>query len=160
MLVYFLAALLAQQPPPPPPPAEARSKKPEIVILDPNAPKGLGKDKEEKAKEKEKPAEVEEAAPPKQYAYNPYQAEKEVEVGDFYMKKHNYTAAILRYQEATKWKPNWALPYLKLGQAYEKNEETRSAAEAYRKYLEMLPKDKRARQIREEIAKLESKAGK
>ncbi len=158
MLVYFLAALLAQQPPPPPPPADARSKKPEIVILDPNAPKGLENNKEEKPKEK--PAEMEEAAPPKQYAYNPYQAEKEVEVGDFYMKKHNYTAAILRYQEATKWKPNWALPYLKMGQAYEKNEEARSAAEAYRKYLEMLPKDKRAKQIREEIAKLESKAGK
>lgn len=145
MFPWLLAALLMQQPPPPAPPSQPppAPKKPEIVILDPNAPKGL-----------EEPEEAE----PKEYSYNPFQAEKEVEVGNFYMKKGNYPAAIKRYQEATKWKPNWGLAYLKLGQAYEKKGEPRRAAEAYRKYLEILPKDRRAAQLRKEIARLEREA--
>ena len=149
MIPWLLAVLLVQQPPAPPAPAPP-SKKPEIVILDPNAPKGL----------EEKKDQEEEAAPPKEYAYNPYQAEREVEVGNFYMKKGNYPAAARRYEEATKWKPNWGLAYLKLGQAYEKKGELRRAAEAYRKYLEILPKDRRARQLRKEIARLEREAEK
>lgn len=150
MPVWLLLALLAQAPKPqaPPPPA---SKKPEIIILDPNAPKGPEKKEED---------ESEPAPPPKEYAYNPYQAEKEVEVGNFYMKKGRYAAAVKRYEEATKWKPNWALAYLKLGEACEKKGEPRRAAEAYRKYLEILPRDRRAGQLRKEIARLEKEAGK
>ena len=156
MLLWLLAVLLLQQPQQAPPqqsPAPER-KKPEIVILDPNAPKGLEKEKKE---EKEEPAEPE---PVKEYAYNPYQAGKEIEVGDFYMKKGRYAAAAKRYEEATKWKPNWGLAYVKLAQACEKKGEPQRAVEAYRKYLEILPRSKEAGKVRKEIARLEKKAEK
>ncbi len=152
MPFWLLAVLLLQQPQPPPqqsPPPER--KKPEIVILDPNAPKGLEKEKKE---EKEEPAEP---GPVKEYAYNPYQAVKEVEVGDFYMKKGRYSAAAKRYEEATKWKPNWGLAYQKLAQAEEKLGQPQKAVEAYRKFLEILPRSRDAEKVRREIARLEKK---
>ena len=145
MLVWLLAALLmqeAQEPKKPPAPAQ---KKPDVVVVDPNAPKGLEKEDE---------------PGPKEYAYNPLQAEKEVNVGNYYMKKGSYAAAIKRYQEATKWKPNWALPYLKMGQAFQKKDDPVHAAEAFRKYLEMTPNAKNAKDLRKQIARLERDAEK
>src|ERR1700760_2953278 len=37
--------------------------------------------------------------------YNPMKAMKDIEVGDFYMKRWNYGAAISRYREALEFKP-------------------------------------------------------
>lgn len=142
MPVWLLAALLIQEPSKPPAPTP---KKPEVVVVDPNAPKGLGEDDPDR---------------PKEYAYNPYEAEKEVGVGNYYMKKGSYTAAVKRYQEALKWKPNWALPYLKMGQAFEKKDDPVHAAEAFRKYLELTPNAKNAKDLRKQIARLEREAEK
>src|SRR5208337_3352382 len=38
--------------------------------------------------------------------WNPMKAMKDVEVGDFYYKKENYSAAISRYREALEFKPH------------------------------------------------------
>ena len=142
MLLWLLAAVLMQeaQEPKKPPPAP---KKPEVVVVD---PKGLEKEDDPDR--------------PKEYSYNPFQAEKEVEVGNYYMRKGSYTAAVKRYQEALKWKPNWALPYLKMGQAFEKKNDPVHAAEALRKYLELTPNAKKAKALRKQIARLERNAEK
>jgi predicted TPR repeat methyltransferase len=79
------------------------------------------------------------------------------------MKKGSHSAAIRRYEEALKWQPNWALPWLKIAQAQEKKEDPGRAAEAYRKYLEALPakqKDKAASELRRRIERLEREAEK
>jgi len=86
--------------------------------------------------------------------YNPYLAEKSVEVGQFYLKKGNYAAAIERFLEATRHKPNFAKAYRLLGEAYEKNGEKEPAIESFAKYLEILPAADDAGKIRKRIEKL------
>jgi tetratricopeptide (TPR) repeat protein len=100
------------------------------------------------------PPEEDESAKPKQYAFNPLQAEKEVSVGDFYMKKGSTAAAIARFTEATKWNPTYAEAFLKLGQADEKLGDRKGAKEAYAKYLELAPDAKNAGEIKKKISKM------
>lgn len=88
-----------------------------------------------------------------EYAFNPLQAEKEMKVGDFYWKKKSWKAAAGRYSEATKWNPQFAEAWLKLGEAQEKLSDEKAAREAFAKFLELSPKDKRAAEIREKLGK-------
>ncbi|HEV2387118.1 MAG TPA: tetratricopeptide repeat protein [Candidatus Acidoferrales bacterium] len=87
-------------------------------------------------------------------AYSPYQAEKEVEVGKFYLKKGKYDAAIIRFQNARKYKPDWALPHLYLGEAYDKQGDPKRAVVEYREYLKITPYAKDAGKISKRIDKL------
>jgi cytochrome c-type biogenesis protein CcmH/NrfG len=78
------------------------------------------------------PPEEDEALQPKVYALNPVQAKKEIVVGDQYLKKARYSAAVNRYLEATRWDPGSAEAFLKLGTAQEKRREYGPAREAMR----------------------------
>jgi len=83
-----------------------------------------------------------------------YHAEKDLEVGQFYMKKGDVDAAIDRFQDAIKLKPNFARPRLLLGEAYEKKGDKGQALKYYKEYLEVLPKAPDAGKIRKRIEKL------
>jgi tetratricopeptide (TPR) repeat protein len=91
---------------------------------------------------------------PKEYAFNPLQAKKELQVGDEYWKKHSYRAAAGRFREATRWNPKLAEGWLRLGEAEEKLRNSKDAKEAYGKYLELQPDAKDAAEIRKKIASL------
>jgi len=86
------------------------------------------------------------------YSFNPVQANKELQVGLEYWKKHSYKAAAGRFREATKWNPNLAEAWLRLGEAEEKRKNAKDAKEAYAKYLELQPEAKDAAEIRKKIA--------
>jgi len=105
------------------------------------------------AKESE-PPEEDDSSKPKEYAFNPLQAEKELQVGEFYMKKGSYSAAVKRFSEATKWNPTLAGAYLKLGEAAEKYKDPKAAKEAYSKYLELAPEAKNAPTIKKKLQKM------
>lgn len=94
------------------------------------------------------------AQAPSEQTFDPYHAEKSIEIGQYYMKKRNYDAAIERFQDATRYKPNFALPYRLMGEAYEKKGDKAEAVKSYRKYLEILPPAEDAGKIRKRIAKL------
>ena len=100
------------------------------------------------------PAEEDESLIPKEYSFNPLQAEKELKVGAFYFKKGSYKAATRRFQEATKWNPGYAEAYLRLGEAQEKLNDSKAAREAYRKFVELAPEDKRAGEIKRRLSRL------
>jgi tetratricopeptide (TPR) repeat protein len=100
------------------------------------------------------PAEEDESLVPKEYSFNPLQAEKELKVGSFYFKKGSYRAAARRFEEATKWNPGYAEAYLRLGEAQEKLKNRKAASGAYRKFLELAPEDKRAAEIKRKLARL------
>lgn len=103
--------------------------------------------------------EDEEFAPPQQeYAFNPVQARNELKVGIFYAKKGSHRAAALRYLEATRWDSGLAEAFRRLGMAREKLSEPDAAASAYRRFLEIEPNGKAARQIRQRLAALERAA--
>jgi tetratricopeptide (TPR) repeat protein len=85
-------------------------------------------------------------------------AAKSVEIGDFYLHRGKYKAALSRYQEALTTDPHYAPAYRELGRVYEKMGERKKALEAYRKYLDELPSAQDAREaktIHKAIARLE-----
>ena len=92
--------------------------------------------------------------PPEEPVFDPYHAEKSIEIGEHYMKKGNYDAAIDRFQLAVRYKPGFAKPYRLMGEAYEKKGEKAEAVKAYRKYLEILPSAEDAPKIKKRIEKL------
>ena len=104
------------------------------------------------AKEQAPPEEDETLQPKKEYAFNPLQAEKEVKTGQFYLKKGSYLAAANRFVEATKWNPGYAEAYFWWGEAEEKLKDTKTAREAWSKFVELAPEDKRAEEVKKKLA--------
>ena len=94
--------------------------------------------------------------------FAPPAASKSVEVADYYFKKKMYTAALSRYQEATKTDSYYAPGYLGLGKTYEKMGLKQKALNAYQKYLDLLPSAKQAeeaKKVHEAMARLEHGLG-
>jgi len=103
------------------------------------------------------PAEPEEedvTAKERTYEFNPIQAENEIRVGRFYMRRGRWKAAAGRFEEAAKWNPQAAEAYLLLGQAREKLKDAAAARAAYEKFLELAPESKDAAGVRRRLAKL------
>ena len=100
------------------------------------------------------PPEEDDGSKPTEYAFNPLQAEKELQIGVFYMKKGSYAAAVKRFTEATRWNPNMADAYLRLGEAAEKFKDPKAAKEAYAKYVELAPEAKNAPAIKKKLSKM------
>jgi tetratricopeptide (TPR) repeat protein len=92
--------------------------------------------------------------PAPQPPFDPYHAGKSIEVGQYYMKKGNYDAAIERFREAARYQPNLARAYRLLGEAHEKKGNKAEAVKAYRRYLEILPTAEDAGKVRKLIVKL------
>jgi len=91
---------------------------------------------------------------PDQPKWDPLRAEKDLEVGKYYMKKGDYDAAIDRFQDAAEAKPGFAIPYRWLGEAYEKKGKKKPAAKAYQRYLDLYPHAEDGDKIRKRIEKL------
>lgn len=87
-------------------------------------------------------------------AYDPLPAEHDLEVGTFYMHKGDLDAAIARFQDAIKSRPNFAEPRLLLGELYEKKGDNAAAAKYYKEYLQVLPGARDAKKIQKKIEKL------
>jgi tetratricopeptide (TPR) repeat protein len=97
--------------------------------------------------------EEDESLKPKEYALNPLESAKNINVGNQYFKKGNYRAAANRYKEATLWDPGSAEAFLKLGEALERVRDFTPAREAYTKYLELAKDAKDAAAIKQRLAK-------
>jgi tetratricopeptide (TPR) repeat protein len=91
---------------------------------------------------------------PDQPQWDPQRAEKDLEVGKYYMKKGDIDAAIDRFEDATVAKPGYAIPFLYLGEAYEKKGKKKPAVKAYQRYLDLYPHAEDAEKIRKKIEKL------
>jgi tetratricopeptide (TPR) repeat protein len=100
------------------------------------------------------PAEEDEALKPKEYTFNPIQAEREVRIGNYYFKKGSYRAAVQRFREATMWNQQSAEAFLRLAEAQEKQKDSKAARDAYQKYLELAPEAKNRAEITKKIAHL------
>jgi tetratricopeptide (TPR) repeat protein len=101
--------------------------------------------------QEQEPPEEDVSLKPKEYSFNPLQAEKEMKVGGYYFKKGSYKAAARRFREATLWNPTWAEAFLKLGQAEEKLKDPKAAREAYAKYIELAPDGKEASAVKKKL---------
>jgi outer membrane protein assembly factor BamD (BamD/ComL family) len=99
------------------------------------------------------PPEEDKAIAPRDYAFNPLQAKKELDAGNFYWKKGNYRAAANRYREATLWDDSSPEAFFKLGESHEKLHEYTSAREAFAKFIELSADKNKANDLRKRMAK-------
>lgn len=86
--------------------------------------------------------------------YNPFLAEKDLEVGMYYLKAKNYDAAIERLKAALVHRPNYARPRWYLAEAHEKKGEYAEAVEYYKEFAGIMKTGKEADKAREQITKL------
>jgi tetratricopeptide (TPR) repeat protein len=107
-----------------------------------------------------KPKDTPTNSAPDQPTWDPLRAEKDLEVGQFYLKKGDLDAAIDRFQDAAAAKPGFAIPYRYLGEAQEKRGDKREALKSYRRYLDLYPHAEDAKKIQRKIDKLWSEVGK
>jgi tetratricopeptide (TPR) repeat protein len=122
---------------------EGRSKKkPVLIRVDPTA---------EKVDEVD---EVEEGPPEP----DPQKAKEHVEIGDFYYKRHNYTAAEARYREAIQFNPKWVKAYEKLVGVLEKQNAFMEAVKVCEEFVQSSDSSKEVKRFSEWSIKLKEKA--
>ena len=91
--------------------------------------------------------------------WDPLRAEKDLEVGRYYMRTGNIDAAIDRFQDAILAKPGYAIPFLYLGEAQERKGMKRDALKSYKRYLELYPHAEDKERIQKKIEKLQRESG-
>lgn len=91
---------------------------------------------------------------PDQPTWDPLRAEKDLEVGQYYMRKGDLDAAIDRFQDATTAKPGYAIPFRYLGEAQERKRLKKQAIKSYQRYLDMVPHADDAEKVKKKIEKL------
>ncbi len=128
-----VSAAFGQQPPPPPKPAPVEGAKPQQDPVE------------------VEPPEEDESLKPKEYTFNPLEAQRDLRTGDYYFKKGNFKAAAKRFEEATLYDPNFADAFLRLGEAREKLHDKKGAKAAYQKYIELKPDSKLASSVKKKI---------
>jgi tetratricopeptide (TPR) repeat protein len=92
--------------------------------------------------------------------WDPLRAEKDLEVGQYYMRKGDVDAAMDRFQDAILAKPGYAIPFRYLGEAQEKKGLKRDALKSYIRYLELFPHAEDKSKIEKKIEKLRAEVGK
>src|SRR5271168_591647 len=124
----------AQDPPPPPP------DKPAAPTDKPKPPKTNADNATQSASD--------------QPTWDPLRAEKDMQVGEYYMHKGDLDAAMDRFEDATLAKPGYALPFRYLGEAQEKKGMKKKAIKSYQRYLDLYPKAEDKDKIQKRIDKL------
>jgi tetratricopeptide (TPR) repeat protein len=89
-----------------------------------------------------------------EYSFNPLQAQKELQTGNYYFKKGSFRAAASRFREATRWNDGFDEAWLRLGEAEEKLKDRQAAKEAYTKYLALAADAPRSEEIRKKLQKM------
>lgn len=100
------------------------------------------------------PPEEDESVKPKIYPFDPLEAERNIRVGNFYMrqrKPNGYRAAAGRFEDATKYNPNSAEAYFKLGEAEEKLKNMPRSRAAFTKVIQMAPDSKLAKEAKKKL---------
>src|SRR5580704_17416697 len=91
---------------------------------------------------------------PDQPKWDPMRADKDVEVGKYYLRKGDLDAAMDRFQDAIEAKPGYAIPFRYVGEIYEKQGKKKPAVKAYQRYVDLYPNGEDADKIRKKIEKL------
>ncbi|MGH9714732.1 MAG: tetratricopeptide repeat protein [Candidatus Acidiferrales bacterium] len=143
-------ALYAQEKQQPPPDPE---KKAADTTQESSSKKVLPPEPEEKPETKPDQKPEQKLGQPLE-RYDPYPAQKDLEVGMFYLHKGDVDAAIDRFKDAIVQRPNFAKPRLLLGEAYQKKGDKSEALKYYKEYLQVFPNAPDAKNVRKKIEKL------
>ncbi|HEU5233251.1 MAG TPA: tetratricopeptide repeat protein [Terriglobales bacterium] len=91
------------------------------------------------------------------HAWNPHKAQKDIEVGEFYLKRKNYRAAEDRFREALEYKPGDAIATYRLAEALDGLGQYPEAIKNYQEYLKIPSNDKFGSEAKKALARLEKK---
>ncbi|HEV2963061.1 MAG TPA: tetratricopeptide repeat protein [Candidatus Angelobacter sp.] len=91
------------------------------------------------------------------YPFDPHRATKDVEVGEYYLRKKNYRAALERFNDALHYKPKDALATFRLAQTQEQMGLLEQAYRNYDGYLEILPDGPLAKDARDALKRIDPK---
>lgn len=91
------------------------------------------------------------------HTWNPHKAQKDVEVGEFYMKRKNYRAAEDRFREALIYKPGDAVATYRLAEVLDAQGHSEEAVKNYEQYLKIPSNGKFTTETKKALARLEAK---
>ena len=104
--------------------------------------------------EEDNPPEEDTSVAPKVYPLNPLESERNIKVGNFYMRQRTlrgYRAAAGRFEDATRYNPSSAEAFFRLGEAQEKLKNTDAAKAAFEKVLQLAPDSKLAHEAKKKL---------
>jgi Tfp pilus assembly protein PilF len=84
-------------------------------------------------------------------------AEINIDIGNFYLKKRNFSAAIERFTEAIEYQPDSVQAWGALAHAYEKKGDKNKAIETYNGFIKKYPDSPKCDEFRGKISKLGKK---
>jgi tetratricopeptide (TPR) repeat protein len=87
---------------------------------------------------------------------DPVRAKKDIDVGEFYLKKGDYQGALLRYKEATTYDPTNVDAIFGLAETQQMLKNNAEAARNYQLYLDVVPSGPRAKQALKALKTLQA----
>ncbi len=93
---------------------------------------------------------------PEKFVLDPLESDRNVKVGNFYMHKGTpagYRAAVARFERATKFNPNNAEAFFRLGEAEEKLKNKDAAKIAFERVIRVAPDSKLAHDAKKKLEK-------
>lgn len=102
------------------------------------------------------PPEEDASVAPKTYAFDPLEAQRCIGIGNFYMHKGSkgYRAALGRYEDATKYDPNSAEAFFRVGEVEEKLNNKDAARIAFQRVVKLSPDSKFGKEAKRKLASL------
>jgi tetratricopeptide (TPR) repeat protein len=92
------------------------------------------------------------------HSWDPHRAMKDVEVGNYYFKLKNYSAALSRYCEALSYKPNDAVATFRIAESLEQCDDLAGARTYYEAYLKILPAGPMAAKSKKALERIKAQA--
>ena len=105
------------------------------------------------APDEENPPEEDESVAPEKYTLDPLESDRNIKVGNFYWHKGKYRPALQRYERATRYNPNSAEAFFKVGEAEEKLNNKDAAKLAFQKVVQIAPDTKLAQDAKKKLSK-------
>jgi tetratricopeptide (TPR) repeat protein len=104
--------------------------------------------------DEQNPPEEDESVAPEKFVLNPLESDRNVRVGNFYMRQgsRGYRAALARYERATKFNPSNAEAFFKVGEVEEKLKDPDKAKAAFQRVIQVAPDSKFAREAKKKLA--------
>ena len=90
---------------------------------------------------------------------DPFEAQRNLQVGDFYFKRRNYQAAAERYRQAIQYAPKSPPSYFKLIRALEKLNQISEAHQVCRQFIDENPESEKVKEFQKKAEALQAQAG-